>query len=89
MLLLLLLLPFAASRVRSVTVGLLLVPRVVGLIAGRCHVLRHGELLPLPGLLGQLMVLLEVQLVLELELNGVEVGLAAGRDDVAVGLQRR
>lgn len=51
--------------------------------------LRHGELLPLPGLLGQLVVLLEVQLVLQLQLNGVEVGLAAGSDDVPVGLQRR
>lgn len=89
-LLLLLLLSFAASRVRSIAVGLLFVPGVVRLIAACCRMLLlHGELFPLPGLLGQLMVLLEVQLVLQLELNGVEVSLAAGTDDVTVGLQRR
>lgn len=83
-----LLLSLAASRVRPVAGGLWLVPRIVRLIIGRGVLLRHGELFPLPGLLRQLMVLFEVQLVLQLELNGVEVGLAAGSDNVTVGLQR-
>lgn len=89
LLLMVLLLSFAASRVRPIAVGLLLVPGVVRLVAGGGCLLLHGELFPLPGLLGQLMVLFEVQLILQLELNGVEVGLAAGRDHVTVGLQRR
>lgn len=35
-----------------------------------------GQMLALPGLLGQLVVLLEVQLILQLHLDGAKVGLA-------------